>query len=72
MREWVGLRLWLGWERACCAGWQKLTSLAHQELVEMAHCFQAGALSGLVRVLAQNPQHAHQLPHPFEVLFWLW
>ena len=43
----------------------------HEELVEMVHPFQAGALGSLVRVLAQNPQHAHQLPNSFEVLFGL-
>lgn len=37
----------------------------------MAHPFQAGLPGGLVRVLAQNPQHAHQLPSPPEVLFCL-
>lgn len=50
----------------------KLTSVAHDELVEMAQPFQAAVLGVLVWVLAQNPQHAHQLPDPFEVLFWLW
>lgn len=38
----------------------------------MAQPFLAGVLGGPVWVLAQNPQHAHQLPNPFEVLFWLW
>lgn len=51
---------------------QRLTSLAHQELVELAQPFHAGALGGPVWVLAQDPQHAHQLPDPFEVLLWLW
>lgn len=38
----------------------------------MAQPFQARVLGSQVRVLAQDPQHAHQLPHPFEVIFRLW
>lgn len=62
----------MGWAEAvvvvgagslCTSG--RLTSLVHEELVEMVHLFQAGALSSLVWVLAQNPQHAHQLPNSF-------
>ena len=68
---WVGLRLWLWWEQVLRGDPQRLTSLVQEELVEMAQPFQAGALGSLVRVLAQNPQHAHQLPNPFEVLFGL-
>ena len=68
---WVGLRLWLWWERVLCGDPERLTSLVHEELVEMVHPFQAGALGSLVWVLAQNPQHAHQLPNSFEVLFGL-
>lgn len=62
----------VGWEWVHCGGPQRLTSRAYQELVEVAHPFQAGVLGGPVWVLAQNPQHAHQLPNPSEVLFWLW
>lgn len=51
------------------AGRRELTSLVYQELVEVAQALQAGVLGGLVGVLAQNPQHAHQLPEPLEVLF---
>lgn len=53
-------------------GPQSLTSVAQQELVEVAQALQATELGGPVGVLAQNPQHAHELPHLFEVLFWLW
>lgn len=53
-------------------GGRRLTSLAQQEAVKMAQPFQARVLGGHVRVLAQDPQHAHQLPHPFEVVLWLW
>lgn len=53
-------------------GPQRLTSVAQQKLVEMAQPLQARELGGPVGVLAQNPQHAHQLPDLFEVLFWLW
>lgn len=37
----------------------------------MAQPFQARVLGGRVRVLAQHPQHGHQLPHPSEVVLWL-
>ena len=68
---WVGLRLRLWWEWVLRGDPQRLTSLVHEELVEIGHPFQAGALGSLIWVLAQNPQHAHQLPNSSEVLFGL-